>query len=69
MKEKEYILNICFKDNKCLLYGVLASLYPVDEDKDETQSHVWYKDKLDVSMLNYPVKTDSALKNAKRQGI
>lgn len=44
--------------NKCALYACLASLYPQKKDGQRTSKYKDYLDRLDFSMVQFPVKHD-----------
>ena len=44
-----------------LLNSVIANLYPAHSNRSSPCSYNNYLDKLDVSMLNFPVKVDSSI--------
>ena len=61
IQNKHSALKIQNKDNRCFLYSIIAYLYPVKINRSSPYSYTKYLDKLDTSMLNYPVKVDSTL--------
>ena len=61
IRNKHAVLNIQNKDNRCFLYSVIASLYPTDRNRSSPYSYTNLLDKLDISMLNFPVKVDSSI--------
>ena len=61
IKNKKAIVNIQNKDQYCFLYSVLANLYPANDHKNLPSKYKEYFNKIDYSMLEFPVKIDSSI--------
>lgn len=71
LKDKRAILNIKNDDNECFRWSVLAALHPVDskENPNRKSKYVEFKDELDFTGIEFPVKLDDIEKFEKLNDI
>ncbi|CAM9729723.1 unnamed protein product, partial [Heterosigma akashiwo] len=55
---KRACVNVQNKDNKCFIWSILSGLYPVEKHSERVSKYQEYFDKLDTSMLTFPVEVD-----------
>lgn len=63
------IINIQNSDQKCFMWSVIASLYPVAKDPQRVIKYVQYVDKLDFTDVPFPVKIGDIPKFEKKNQI
>lgn len=71
LADKKAIINIKNDDNKCFLWSVLASLYPVDRKKYPNKVHHYkkYEHEFKADDFNYPMKIGDIPKFEERFNI
>ena len=69
IKRKNAILNVYNEDDRCFLFSFLALLYPTETNKSNYQSYEKFTNRLDMSMLNFPVKIDSTIINFEKANL
>lgn len=63
------IINIQNSDQRCFMWSVIASLYPVAKDPQRVIKYVQYVDKLDFTDVPFPVKIGDIPKFEKKNQI
>lgn len=69
LANKKAIINIQNSDQKCFMWSVIASLYPVAKDPQRVIKYVQYVDKLDFTDVPFPVKIGDIPKFEKKNQI
>ena len=55
LASKKALVNVQNKDQKCFLYSILASLYPVKQDAERVSKYKKYLDKLNYKGIEMPM--------------
>ena len=69
LKTKKAIINIKNKDNKCFMWSVLASIYPVSRDAERLCHYQQFRNELDFSGIEFPVTIDKIGKFERQNNI
>ena len=56
LKNMKSVLNITSNDNRCLMYCLLAKLYPTKDNPRRYTKYLEHVDKLDMSGIKFPIK-------------
>lgn len=66
LKSKKAVINFQNTDNKCLMYSVLAALYPADKDPQRVTKYIPYRNALNFDDIRFPVDLKEIMKFEKQ---